>query len=114
MVKGVDSMIRITTLQDTHHVHGCRSVALIVTLLVAAASIAGCSSSAKSSSAQGGGAVLRTHDSPAPIPGPAAAVHTWAYSEAPAVPSGMKPRQVLNNLTFASGSASIDAEGQGA
>ena len=41
-------------------------------------------------------------------------MHEWSYDEAPAVPEGMKPRQILKNLTFASGSASIDAEGQGA
>lgn len=105
-------MIRNSTLQGARTIRVRRMIVAALALF-AVAWVAGCASM-QGSSTQGGGDVVRTHDTPATIPPPAPPVHEWSYDEAPAVPEGMKPHQVLKNLTFASGSASIDAEGQGA
>lgn len=108
-------MIRMTTLQGTCAVLDRRfAVAAVVAVAIfAVAWVTGCTSM-KTSSSPGGGEIVRSHDSPATIPPPPPPTREWTYSEAPAVPEGMKPHQLLKNLTFASGSASIDAEGQGA
>ncbi len=105
-------MIRNTTLQGAREIRDRRLIVAVLALL-AVAFVAGCSSMQGSSSSSGGGDVVQRSDSPATIPPPPAATREWTYDEAPTVPAGMKSHQLLKNLTFASGSASINAEGQG-
>jgi outer membrane protein OmpA-like peptidoglycan-associated protein len=108
-------MIRNTTLQYARELRGRRLIVAVLTTaaLFTVALVAGCSSMQGGATA-GGGEIVRTHDTPATIPPPAPPTREWTYDEAPVVPAGLKPHQLLKNLTFASGSASIDAEGQGA
>jgi outer membrane protein OmpA-like peptidoglycan-associated protein len=108
-------MIRNNTLQGAREIRGRRLIVAVFSTaaLFAVALVAGCSSM-QGGSTTGGGEVVQRSDSPVTIPPAAPAVREWTYDDAPAVPAGMKPREVLKNLTFASGSASIDAEGQGA
>ncbi len=108
-------MTRTTTLQGMPALRrGWRAVAVLAAAGIALAWFAGCTSMQAGSSGASAEPNLRVQERTATLPPPPAPVRDWAYDEAPAVPAGLKPHQLLKNLTFASGSSSLDREGQGA